>query len=151
MLAVTKLLKIVIYHKDLPPKLFTWQVIYHISTFKTPMGTKLGKVLTLCERFPPYDPLITWTIWNHLINKKNYFSTWRGLELSRHRLFANFETLFYFAANLSSCFNDGGAVFYYERFYTFHWVLTQINCSLKWLWDNPLNNWLSFSLLISMQ
>ena len=119
-----------------------------------PMDTKLGKVLTLSERLPPYDPLITWTIWNHLTNQKNYISIWRGLKLkrlSRHWLFANFEIVFYFAANLSSCFNDGGAAFYYERFYTFQWVLTQRNCPLKWFWDNPLNKWLSVSLLISMQ
>ena len=154
MLVVTKLLKIVIYHKDLLPKVFTWQVIYYISPSKMPMDTKLGKVLTLSERLPPYDPLITWTIWNHLTNQKNYISIWRGLKLkwlSRHWLFANFEIVFYFAANLSSCFNDGGAAFYYERFYTFQWVLTQRNCPLKWFWDNPLNKWLSVSLLISMQ
>ena len=154
MLVVTKLLKMVIYHKDLLPKIFTWQVIYYISPSKMPMDTKLGKVLTLSERLPPYDPLITWTIWNHLTNQKNYISIWRGLKLkrlSRHWLFANFEIVFYFAANLSSCFNDGGAAFYYERFYTFQWVLTQRNCPLKWFWDNPLNKWLSVSLLISMQ
>ena len=86
-------------------------------------------------------------------SKKLYFylERFETQRLSRHWLFANFEIVFHFAANLSSCFNDGGAAFYYERFYTFQWVLTQRNCPLKWFWDNPLNKWLSVSLLISMQ
>ena len=81
-------------------------------------------------------------------SKKLYFylERFETQRLSRHWLFANFEIVFYFAANLSSCFNDGGAAFYYERFYTFQWVLTQRNCPLKWFWDNPLNKWLSVCL-----
>ena len=50
----------------------------HISNCRRPMGTKLGKVSTYCEKLPhlkSYDPLITGPTWVHAANWKNHAST----------------------------------------------------------------------------
>ena len=50
----------------------------HISNCRRPMGTKLRKVSTYCEKLPhlkSHDPLITRPTWVHATNWKNHAST----------------------------------------------------------------------------
>ena len=51
-----------------------------------PMDTKLGKVLTYCERLPllkPHEHLITWPMWDHVIIWKIYISTFIRLKATK--------------------------------------------------------------------
>lgn len=83
MLIVTRLTRVIIYRKELPPinledPLVRWSCevawqIKHIYPCRRPVDTKLGKVLTCSERLlslKPGDPLIRWShlrIWKFFI------------------------------------------------------------------------------------
>ena len=47
-----------------------------ISTCRRPIGQKLGKVVTYCDRLPPlqsYDLLIAWPTCGHLTTRKKFY------------------------------------------------------------------------------